>query len=258
MSENRQPQIKVMDKALDILELISEDANGLRLKDIIEKTGLNKTTAYRILTALTARQYLTKNEEGRYQIGNKLMEIISCYFSRVELQTESRPYLYQLSNRLHLSAILAVFLDKQSVLIDRMEYIQNYANYQTLGERPPLYCTAHGKLLLASMSSIELEYEMDRIQFEAFTPHTICDRDTLKRELREIRAKGYAMDDEERELNQRCIATCIYDYRGEAVAAITVSGSCVQIPDERLEKIIRELKDAAAKISARLGYFANN
>ena len=255
MEKNEAQNVKVLDKAFDIIELISQEPKGYSLAEITQMSGLNKSTVYRILQTLSQRRFLSKTNDGLYQIGTKLMETISCYFSRVELQTESRPYLYSLSNNLQLSAILAVYVDRQSVLVDKMERIHNYSNYQVIGERPPMYCTAHGKLLLSSLSSIELEYELERIQFVSYTNNTICNRDKLKTELRNIRIQGYALDNEEHEYNQRCIAANIYDYRGEAVAAITVSGTRLQITDENIEEIAKEVKIAATKISERLGYY---
>ncbi len=256
--ENEQSTVKVLEKAFDLIEIISRENGGVSLSEITRDSGFNKSTAYRILQTMVDRKYVERDDKGCYRIGSKLVEVISCYISRLELHTESRPYLWQLSNRLHLSAILAVFSDHSSILVDKMEFVHDYSNYKEIGSRPPTYCTAHGKLMLSCLSSGELDYEISKMNFVSYTINTLCSREALIEDLHKIRARGYAVDNEEHEYNQRCIATPIFDYRGEAVAALTVSGTCVQINKDNIETIAGEIMKAAHKISRRMGYFSED
>lgn len=251
-----QSPVKVLEKAFDIIEIISRESGGLSLSEIARVSGFNKSTAYRILQTMVERRYVVRDDKGSYRIGDKLMEINSAYISRLELHTESRPYLWQLSNRLHLSAILAVFTDHTSILVDKMEYVHDYSNYKEIGSRPPVYCTAHGKLMLSCLSSGELEQAIGSMRFVSYTINTHCSREALLADLKQIRQRGYAVDNEEHEYNQRCIATPIFDYRGEAIAALTVSGTCMQINKDNIASIAGEIIKAAGKISKRMGYFS--
>jgi DNA-binding IclR family transcriptional regulator len=104
---------------------------------------------------------------------------------------------------------------------------------------------------------VELEYKLEKIQFTAYTSHTITCRQALLDELHRIRRQGYAMDYEEFEYNQCCIAAPIFDYRGEAIAAITVSGTCTQIERDRVPEVGHEVVLAARKVSERMGFYAN-
>jgi len=248
--------VKVLDKAIDLIEIISRDPRGLKLSEITNKSGLNKTTAYRILSTMLDRKFLEKDENGYYRIGSKMLEVISYYISKLELQTESRPYLWQLTNKLQLSAILAVFYKNESILVDKMEFIHDHANFNDFGIRLPVYSTAYGKCLMATMSSVELDYLFEEIELVKLTDYTLTSKEQILKELKQIKKLGYAMDNEEHEYNERCIAAPIYDYRGEAIAAITVSGTNAQFSPEKLPEIIKEVKKAAKKISERMGYYS--
>ena len=247
--------VKVLGKALDLIEIISRDPHGISLSELSAKSGLNKSTAHRILSTMLTRKFLEKDKNGCYRLGSKMLEVISYYISKLELQTESRPYLWQLTNRLQLSALLAVFYKGESILVDRMEFIHDHAGFNDFGMRPPIYSTAYGKCLMAAMSSVELDYMFEEINLVKLTEYTLTNKDLILKELKQIRKLGYAIDKEEHEYNKCCVAAPIYDYRGEAIAAITVSGTNAQLSDDKLPEIIEEVKKAAKKISERMGYY---
>ena len=73
--------------------------------------------------------------------------------------------------------------------------------------------------------------------------------------MRQVRMQGWAMDNCEYADDRRCVAAPIYDYRGDAIAAISASGSLLRMPDDMVPKVIITVKQAAAAISTRLGYF---
>lgn len=91
-------------------------------------------------------------------------------------------------------------------------------------------------------------------KFEALTPHTIICPNDLVGELRKIRKVGWSIDDEEYKLEHRCISAPVYNYRGDAIAAVGVSGTTENIPPERIEYIAEQVVAAAKDISRRMGY----
>ena len=247
--------VKVLQKAFDILEIISSSNTGVSLAAIADSSGLNKSTVYRLLCTMVDRKFVERTDEGLYRIGGQMLDMVSSYIGRLELQTESKPFLYQLTNRLHLTAILAIFSERNSILIEKVEYMRVYSNYQEMGLRPPIYCTAHGKCMLACLSSSEQLYEISHLDFIPFTNNTITSVEALQAELQKIRKQGYAVDMEEHEYNQCCLAAPIYDYRGDAIAALTVNGSCLQINPDTIPTISQEVISAAKKISRRMGFY---
>jgi IclR family acetate operon transcriptional repressor len=86
-----------------------------------------------------------------------------------------------------------------------------------------------------------------------FTETTLISRERLTADLRAARNRGYALDDEERTVGMRCIAACIRNIYGEAVAGISVSGPTNRLPDAWIEEVGSLVKNAAKDISDRLG-----
>ncbi|HTY21204.1 MAG TPA: IclR family transcriptional regulator, partial [Geobacteraceae bacterium] len=124
-----------------------------------------------------------------------------------------------------------------------------------VGTQLPAYCTAAGKVQIASMSDEELAKYLPAKELKRFTPNTIIDRETLKKQLKQIAEQEYAIDNEELDLGVRCIGAPIRDYTRRIVGAISISGPSMRLTDERIEnELIPLVKKAADEISTKLGY----
>jgi IclR family KDG regulon transcriptional repressor len=95
---------------------------------------------------------------------------------------------------------------------------------------------------------------IDRKGLPKHTDFTITDRDVFLKELEKVKQKGYALDLEENEYGIRCIAVPIFDYSGNVVAAISISGPTIRMTDERIEKLQEHIQYIGRQISKRLGY----
>lgn len=246
--------VQSINRALDIIEAVAEAGRPMGLTEIANQVGLHKSTAYRIIETLFQRGYLTKTDEGSYKIGLKLIDAVSCYINSLELQTEARPYVARLAARFGLTAHLGVLDGEYVVYIEKMDVFSTVRMYSQIGLRMHAYCSSLGKVLLAGLSKAELEARLKDCSFIRFTPHTIGSLQELEEELRKVRSQGWAMDHEEYEIGNRCIAAPIYDYCGEIVAAISASGSTIQIPDEKIPEIAEGVMQIAHEISRGLGY----
>src|SRR5262249_7252668 len=93
-----------------------------------------------------------------------------------------------------------------------------------------------------------------RQTFKPLTPHTITSSERLLKDLRNIRARGYGLDDEEREIGVRCIAAPVRNHEGDVVAAISVAGPAERMP-RALEgsEMAKVVVAAAQDISVQLG-----
>ena len=135
-----------------------------------------------------------------------------------------------------------------------MDVYKTMRMYSQIGLRMHAYCSSLGKVLLAGLSKAELEARLKDCSFIRFTPHTIGSLQALEAELHKVRSQGWAVDNEEYEIGNRCSAAPIYDYCGEIVAAISASGSTIQIPDEKIPEIAEGVMQIAHEISRGLGY----
>jgi DNA-binding IclR family transcriptional regulator len=237
--------IRVVDRAFDVLEALSDSREPLSLADISKTTGLSKSTAHRILSSMASRQYVERDEEGGYRLGYKFIEIASSRINSLELLTEAKPCLSRMLWDLSLTTHMGVLEGTDVVYMEKMDVY-----------RSPAFCSSMGKCLLSCLSGDELSRILDCCDFKRYTPYTICSREDLVEHLRKVRAQGWAMDNEEYQLGHRCVGAPVFDYRGEAVAAISASGTVSELTDDRIDMVAAEVMSAARHLSRRMGYQA--
>ncbi|MDR1110739.1 MAG: IclR family transcriptional regulator [Deltaproteobacteria bacterium] len=246
--------VQSIDRALDIVEALSTEPGGLALSELARRVGLPKSTAHRLLMALSRRGFAARRDDGGYQIGLKLIESVSYYVNSLELQTEARQHLARLTVEQGLTAHLGVLEGDQVVYIERIDVLSGIKLYSQIGLRMHAYCSSLGKSLLSGLSGEELRQVMARCPFERFTPNTITSLPALRDELRKVRRLGFAVDNLEFSPNNRCVGAPIYDYRGEIVAAISASGPPTVLPEERVPEVAQEVMAKARAISRNLGH----
>jgi len=246
--------VQSVDRALDIIEALAVEPEGLGVTEIAERAGLHKSTAHRLISTLAARSYLEKTDAGTYRIGLKLISAVSCYINSLELQTEARPYLARITGELGLTAHLGVLDGDQVVYIEKMDVISSVKLYSQIGLHVHAYCSSLGKCLLSNYSKEDLETRMANCSFIKFTEKTISSMDEFQEEMKKVRIQGWAIDDEESENGHRCIGAPIYDYRGDIIASISASGTTSIFTAARIQQVAGYLKDIAAQLSGDMGY----
>lgn len=248
--------IQSIDRALDMLEVLATQKDGLGISAIAQRTKLSKSTAHRIAASLVERGYVEHDTSGNYRLGLKYIEIASFYINSLELQTEARPFLRELTSQLGLTAHLGILDAHEVVYVEKLDVFPGVRLYSQIGYRVPAYCSSLGKCLLSGLSSDDLESVLVNCPFERFTEHTITNLKELKKQLRQVRAQGWAMDDEEHDIGNRCVGAPIFDYRGDVIAAVSASGPLTILNDEHLPMIVEKVRTSAMQISRRLGYVA--
>jgi DNA-binding IclR family transcriptional regulator len=242
-----------IDKTLSILEFISRNSKGVSLADIVKSVGIPKTTAFRILEVLLAREYVTRDPESeKYSIGVKTLEIGLSGLIGQNIVEVSIPYLQELSSYVGETSFLAVYNDGDVVYLYKVEGTKSVVTTSTLGSRRPAYCTALGKAILANLPTEESDRIFEK-PLEKLTEKTINDRMRLLEEFARIRLDGYVVDDEGIEYGLCCLAVPIYDYTGRVIAAISVSGPVARMNENR-GKFIEKLQSIGGAVSRRLGY----
>jgi DNA-binding IclR family transcriptional regulator len=246
--------VQSVDRVLDIIEVLSTEHDGAGVTAIASRVGLHKSTAHRLLTTLAGRGYLAKSEDGNYKIGLKLIEAVSCYINSLELQTEARPSLVQITGELGLTSHLGVLDGDKVVYIEKMDVVASVRMYSQIGLRMHAYCSSLGKCLLSNFSKAELSGIMKDCSFIRFTHNTIGSLDEFHREMAKVRKQGFALDNEEYEIGHRCVGAPIYDYKGDIIAAISASGPKNLLRDERIAPVSDYVRKVAMELSRSMGY----
>ncbi len=248
--------VQTLDRALDIIELLSLEKEGLGVTEIGERAGLHKSTVHRLLNSLAERGYIEKQlKSDSYKLGLKFIEVSSLFLNHLELKTEALPYLRTLAGKTGQPVHLAILRDDEAVYIEKVDVRNSIRMYSQIGRRVPLHCSAIGKCLVFGLSKKETNNIIDKMVFKKYTGNTILDKSKYINELSFVAENGWAADNEEHEKNIRCIAAPVYDYTGEVIAAVSTSGDKSIISIHKDEQISRAVMETAGDISKRMGYF---
>jgi DNA-binding IclR family transcriptional regulator len=246
--------LRSVSNALAILEAFSRERPELGVTELSRALGLGKSTVHRLLAALGARGYVRKSAHtGRYTLGFKAFEVGALAGGQQSIRETVGPYLQRLSAASRETVHLGV-LDADSVVyIDKIESPQALQMYSRVGRRAPLHCTALGKALLAWQPD-DVRERLLRRRLRAYTPNTLTDAVKLREALEQVRALGYALDDEEFEVGLRCIAAPIRDNTRGVVASLGIAAPAVRLPQPRVPALAALVTDAAAAASRALGF----
>lgn len=247
--------VQSIERAFEIIEALAVEPKGLSITQLSQKLSLHKTTVHRILQTLLSRGYVQKDPQTmHYKLGVKFVEISSLYLNNIELKTEAHPFLRELVAMLNVTVHLAILDGSDVVYIDKIEQVNSIRLYSSIGKRVPAYCTALGKVMLSKFSEEEIKKLLLTVTFYPYTQNTITDVEKLIDEIRLVRKRGFAVDNEEFQEGIRCIAAPVYDYRGEMIAAISISAPVSVLPPHKDEEVAQKVIETAKKISYRLGY----
>lgn len=252
----KQDGVQSLRRAIEILLLLgSEGKTEWGVTDIGRELGLPKSTVHRLLSTLEAYGLVEQNPEtALYRLGLRLFELGSVVLKNMNLRRIALPIIQELSARCGETVHLGVLSDWEVLSIEEAESPLTLKATVYIGKRAPLHCTAVGKALLAFLKENELEAIIAAKGLKKYTENTITDPALLKEHLSQIRARGFAVDNEEHELGVRCVGAPVFDHEGKVVASISASGPSFRITEDRVNELALEVIAAAQRISGALGY----
>ncbi|MCA1439240.1 IclR family transcriptional regulator [Ensifer sp. IC4062] len=247
-AENAAPSsVQVLDRSLALLAIVAENDDST-LTSLSERTGMAPSTVHRLLTSLASHgMVMSDGDTGVWTVGLKAFEIGNAFLRFRKLGTISRPFLKQLMEASGETANIGIEEGGDVVFISQVESHAPMRAFFRPGRRGPVHASGIGKAILSTWSDKEIGQLMSGRTLAHFTEKT---RDTLPgllRDIREIRLRGWSIDDEEHTLGMRCVAAPIFNEYGETIAGISISGPSVRITDEKLTilgPMVRETADA--------------
>jgi DNA-binding IclR family transcriptional regulator len=248
-------KVQVLDRALAALAALANSSSDCSLAELCPALGLHKSTAHRLMMVLEQHRLVVKNPEtGRYRLGLRLYELGSRAIDGLDLRGKARPYLDRLQERFGETVFFCILDEGQVFYVEKVESQRSVRTACTVGSRAPAYCTAVGKAMLSELPEAELNAVVRKSGLKAITPKTITTVARLKSELKAVRARGYAIDDEEKEEGLRCVGAVVRAHSRKLSAAMSISGPAFRMTRERIPEIGEALMQAAGELSAELGY----
>ena len=240
--------------AVRLLKTFSEGEAEIGVTTLSKRLGVAKSTVYRLASTLVAEGMLEQNRENdKYRLGLALFGLGALVRQRMNVSTEARPHIFALREATNETVHLAVPEGAQIIYVYDLESTQAIRQRANLGERKPAFCSAEGRAMLAFADSQTLEAVI-AAGLVARTPRTDVNPRKLARALEQVRAQGYAMEDEQSEMGMRSLAAPIRDSEGRVVAAVGIAGPMQRVSDEAVERFAPLVVNTANVISARLGF----
>jgi DNA-binding IclR family transcriptional regulator len=247
--------MKSLNKALDIIDAVSK-LGSAGIREISSKTGFPPATTHRIAATLVKRRFFNQDPVTKtYSLSLRFLELGTQVQQQFDLPTIARPHLQKLMSETGQSANLAIRDGDSVVYLDQVQNDNSMLKIFTrLGTRAPLYSTGVGKMLLSQWSKSDLDSYLTRTHLISYTSHTLVSRTQIIKELEQISARGFAVDNEEMEEGVRCVAALVFDHRQQIAAAVSISGAAMRITADRIEYFGDTVKRCALDLSHDLGF----
>jgi len=247
--------IQVLERAFSIMDALLRADSPLSLEAIMTRTGMAKSTTFRILSNLVRHGYVVETEKG-YWLGLKMISFGQAVQKNLDIRTIAAPHLEALRNKTNETVYLAMLTNDWSVLyLDKCESRQLVGvMLHSVGMTIEMYCTGLGKTLVAYQPETDVRRWLETHEMTRRTPYTITEPEAFLTELEAIRQRGYGIDNNERSMSIRCVAVPIRDANNKVIAAISVAGPSERMPNPLIGSDMAYVAlETAAQISREMG-----
>lgn len=247
--------IRSVNRALSVFNSFDTKHLEWGVTDLSIHLNLHKSTVHRLMSLLESEGFLEKNDlNQKYRLSLKFLELGRLVQDSLDARKIAFPFLERLSEDLDKTVHLVVRDKDEAVYIERIDRPDSVVQYTRVGRRLHLHCSAAGKVFLAEMSPGEITRIFENGGPEVYTENTISHITTLIDHVKQIKQKGYAVDNEELEYGLMCVGAPIRNYTGKVVAAVSVSGPPQSFKDREFGRYSDELVKTARIISFKLGF----
>jgi DNA-binding IclR family transcriptional regulator len=239
-------------RALAILEFLGSSQRLWNISELSRRLHIPKSSTHVLMTTLEGLGYIIK-EGGRrdYTAAVRFYGLAATGPRRLSLPEGALRQIEQLVRETGLTAHLAVLDDGQALYVQKVVPPGAIELATEIGKRVNLHCTAVGKVLLAYTTGPKQETLLSRARLTRHTENTIPSGSELRIELDKVRRFGFAFDDQEEELDTRCVAVPVRDSFERLVASLGVAGAVNQIHHGNMKALLTALRHAARLIPSR-------
>lgn len=247
--------IQSIERAFSILTQIGQHDDGINLADLSKAVGLHTSTAFHLVRTMVELG-VVRQAKGtkRYHLGRMIFSLAASSSSEVDLIATATPYLEALAQDSGEGSHFAMLSGDDVVIVARGAGTGAFQLVERAGGARPAHCTGIGKVLLAGMDDARFESWLRSAKLTALTEKSITDPSQMRLEVEQVRKAGVGYDDAEYNEEVRCVACPVYDFSGQVVGAVGVSGPIWRMNLQRMEHITQSVRQTAAQLSEDLGH----
>ncbi|MDA2892558.1 IclR family transcriptional regulator [Mycolicibacterium sp. BiH015] len=243
--------MRSLDRAFDVLAVLQDAKQPIRLSEIARSSGLHIATAQRIVNVLLDRGYAARTADG-YTAGPAALAVAHAFMVSNPLSLLAQTTLQQLASSTGYTASLYVRVENSRVLIGRVESANPLSYVLPVGERLPLHLGGAGKVMLAEMGAEELEAALPDGDSLTLASGASVTRSELIAQLDKIRTEGHAISVSERSYGIASIAAPVRSPDGKLAAVLGVTGPADTLTDSQISRLVTEIRWAATNLSSRI------
>ncbi len=244
-----------LERGLMVIELLATKNKGLTLAEITETLSLTKTTTFRVVSTLIFKNYLQKNETTKkITLSRKMLTLGISSMNEQSIVEISIDVMRALRDELKESVMLGVLLDSKGTILEQVSSSYPVKLSVEQGTQFNIHSSVGGKCILANLTSKETDDILDSISLTKFTKNTITSKREFKKQLKEVKEKGYAIDNGEDIQGIHCIGAPIFNEQGYPVAALWITAPHGRLPHEDFDKKGQIVAKYAMDVSVKLGY----
>lgn len=254
MNPHSADYVQSLERGLAVIRAFDGEHPALTLSEVSRRAGLSRATARRFLLTLVELGYV--HSDGReFSLRPSVLDLGFAYLSSMGLPEVALPHMEALVAALQESSSMSVLDGGDVIYIARVPTRRRIMAVSiAVGTRFPAYATSMGRVLLAHLGAAELDAYLATATLTQLTSSTVHDEATLRRLLDRVRARGYAIVDQELEDGLRSAAAPVQGSDGTVVAAVNVSVHASRASVEDIEeRLVPPLLDTVARITADLG-----
>ena len=250
---NNKIKNKTVVRSMEILNLFI-DKEELSFQEIIDLSGIPKTSVYRMLMSLEEMNFLEKGTDSKYRLGLLFLRFGNLVSGRLDIRKIAYPIMHDLHNDVKEAINLIVKNGDEAIYIEKIDTYQKVRLYTAVGRSSPLYAGACSRVILSNLPSSEIDTYVESIDLKSFAKGTITDKESLIKSISQAQNNGYTISHSELENHTSAIAAPIFDHTGEVIAGISIAGIEANYQGENMTIFVAKVKEAAQEISKRLGH----
>jgi DNA-binding IclR family transcriptional regulator len=241
-------------RCFQVLELLAEEPFELSVSDVAERMSTPRASAYRLCATLAEGGFIeTVPASKRYRLTAKSLWVGSGYLRHSAIYRAAFFPMQALAKQIPGTAQLGILSEGKVLFIHSVGYPGSTDAFADVGLQRELHATASGKLFLADMPLDEVERLMAH-GVEKYTDRTVVTFEEMKKDLQQIAARGYAVNDEELLPGFYYLAAPVFGSTGVTVGTISITMTAELAHAGNQTSYASLLCEAARKSSLQLGY----
>lgn len=244
--------VRAVTRALAILNAFA-GRGFMTLGEIAEATALDKATARRLLLTLIGGRFVVQDgATQRYGLGGAIRALSASVVEHFDLRATAAPVLAEIAAELHTTMFISVYRDGAAVCLDRIHDIHGMeVRWWAVGGTLPLNCGGAPKLLLAFQPPAEIDRALAQ-PLSHLTPKSITDPRALRRQLAQIRERGFEFAVDDVAVGLSALAVPVLDGDGTIICALSMGGLTPQMVHRGQPRHLKRLRAAAAAVRERM------